>query len=505
MAYTSPGVYVSERPFSTAVTTGPTTSAAAFLGTALRGPTTPTLVTSWNTYKSLFGDVSSAYDLGYAVYQFFANGGNTAYVARVVGASAVSASANFSGAYGGSSGTVFALRAANPGVWGNDLSVAITAGLTSGSTPTFNAVVSYSNVEVERWAELSLNPDDSRFISAVLNEYSSYVRSYNVASLAGASYSISTGTTALTAGSNGSALGTEVAATMDAGTRTAWSTSLNGFDAVNGQLLFNLVGKTDSTIVNNAITYVEGRGNSFLIVDPSPLSTDTSTVTSTVAGYTASSYAAVYYPMLKMSNPAAAGTSALRDTYPGGAIAGLFSRVDRERNVAKAPAGYAYELRNTFGVVTSFTEAQIGTLYTNHVNVLKAVPGAGVIVNGARTLQKTGATKYVPSRRSLNFIKANLAGLTQFAVFEPNNERLWTDLSARVANFLAAFWSNGGLKGRSASEAFYVVCDATNNTAGTIENGEVHLEVGVALQTPAEFIVITVSQFTGGSQVQENL
>ena len=505
MAYTSPGVYVSEKPFSTTATTGPTTTAGAFLGTALRGPTAPTLITSWNSYKSLFGDISSAYDLGFAVYQYFANGGTSAYVARVVGASAVSASGTFSGAYGGSSGTVFSLRAANPGTWGNDLSVEVSAGLVSTGTPTFNAVVSYAGTEVERWSELSLNPDDSRFISSVLNEYSSYIRSYNVASLAGASYSVSTATTALTSGSNGTALGTEVASTMDAATRTAWSTALSGFDAVNGQLLFNLVGKTDATIVNNAISYVEGRGNSFLIIDPSPLAIDTSTVSSTVAGYTASSYASVYYPMLKMSNPAASGPAAVRDTYPGGAVAGLFNRVDTERNVAKAPAGYAYDLRNAFGVVTSFTESQIGTLYEAHVNVLKPVTGAGVIVNGARTLRKTGVTKYVPARRSLNFVKANLESLTQFAVFEPNNERLWADISARVTNFLSSFWASGGLKGRSSAEAYYIVCNSTNNTSTTIENGEVHIEVGVALQSPAEFIVITVSQFTGGAQVQETL
>jgi phage tail sheath protein FI len=462
-------------------------------------------VTSWNTYRALFGDLSSAYDLGFAVYHFFANGGNTVYVSRVVGASAAEATANFSGGFNNTTGTAFALKAANVGTWGNDLSVAISAGLVSTSTPTFNAVVSYGGSEVERWSELSLNPDDNRFITNVLNQYSSYIRAYNVASLAGASYSVSATTTALTGGDNGTALGTEIAATVDAATRTAWSTALSGFDSVNGQLLFNLVGKTDSAIINNAITYVEGRGNSFLIIDPSPSATDANFVSGVVSAYTASSYAAVYYPMLKMSNPAASGPSAVRDTYPGGALAGLFNRVDTERNVAKAPAGYSHEVRNAFGTVVSFTEAQIGTLYQDNINVLKAVQGAGVIVNGARTLRKTGVTKYVPARRSLNFIKAGLESLTQYAVFEPNNARLWSDISARVSNFLASFWAEGGLKGNSTSEAYYIVCNSTNNTAETVDNGEVHLEVGVALQTPAEFIVITVSQFTGGSQVQETL
>ena len=113
--------------------------------------------------------------------------------------------------------------------------------------------------------------------------------------------------------------------------------------------------------------------------------------------------------------------------------------------------------------------------------------------------------KYVPTRRSLNYVKAQSKRLTDFAVFEPNNDRLWTNIQVRLSKFLAEFWSAGGLKGRNTAEAFYVLCDSTNNTTNTIENGEVRIEVGVALQTPAEFIVIEVSQFVGGSNLNETV
>lgn len=499
MAYTSPGVYITEGPFATAVVTGPTTTAAAFLGTALRGPTSPTLVDSWGTYKSLFGELSSAYDLGYAVYHYFANGGRTAYVARCVGASAVSATATVSGTFANASGTVFSVRGANVGTWGNSLTAEISGGLVTGTTPTFNIVVKNSGTEVERWSELSLNPDNNRFVNNVINTYSTYIQTYNVASLAGASYTVTSATATLTTGSDGNALTDDTAVA----TQTAWSTALSGFDSVQGQLLFNLVGKSNATIVNNAIAYVEGRGNSFLIIDPSATATTSTSALSAVTSYSVSSYAAVYYPMLKMSNPATSGTAALRDTYPGGAIAGLYTRVDTERGVAKAPAGYAYDVRNCFGLVNSYTETEIGTLYSANINTLKGVPGAGIIVNGARTLKKTDITKYIPVRRSLNFIKSNAEALTQFAVFEPNGERLWSDISARLANFLSNFWAQGGLKGNSAAEAYYITCNSTNNTNGTMEVGEVHVEIGVALQAPAEFIVISVTQFVGGNQVKE--
>lgn len=493
--YTSPGVYVTESAFTTTTVTGPATTAAAFIGTAQRGPTTPVAVESWGAYKEIFGDISSAYELGYALYHFFANGGRTAYVCRVVGSGASNAAAT-------ASTSNWSVKAANPGTWGNNLTVVVDTGLVGGSTPTFTLTVKNNGAEVERWAELSLNPDSSRFINSVVNNYSKYVTTYNVTSYAGgASYNVAAQTLTLAGGADGSALTDDT----NAGTQSAWAAAVDSYDAINGQLLMNLVGKSNAAIITDAIAYVEGRGNSFLIIDPDASLTDATSIKNLVTAYGASSYAAVYYGMLSMTNPAAGGTAALRNTYPGGALAGLYTRVDNERSVAKAPAGYAYDLRNTFGVVTNFTESQVGELYAANINTLKAVPGGGVIVNGARTLKKTDLTKYIPVRRSLNFIKANTQQLTQFAVFEPNGERLWADISAKVSNFLSSFWATGGLRGANAGQAYYVLCNSTNNTAATIENGEVHVEVGVALQTPAEFVVINISQFVGGTQVQENL
>jgi phage tail sheath protein FI len=496
MANTAPGVYVSESAFTTTTVTGPATTAAAFLGTALRGPTTPVAVESWGAYKALFGDISSAYDLGYAIFHYFANGGRTAYVCRVVGASAASATAT-------ASTSNWSVKASNPGTWGNNITVVVdTSTITLAPTPAITLTVKNNGVEVERWSEISLNPDSTRFINNVVNNYSKYITTYNVTNYAGASYSVAAQTLTLTGGLDGASLSDDTTAA----TQAAWANALDTYDTIQGQLLFNLVGKSNAAIVVDAINYVEARGDSFLVIDPDPtLKSDTLAIKQLVLQYGSSSYAAVYYGMLSMSNPATGGTASLRETYPGGAIVGLYTRVDTERNVSKAPAGYAYELRNTFGTTTTYSESEVGTLYTENINTLKAVPGAGVVVNGARTLKKTDITKFVPTRRSLNFIKANVNQISQFAVFEPNGERLWSDLSARISNFLANFWSNGGLRGNSASEAYYIVCNATNNTPASIEAGEVNIEVGVSLQTPAEFIVINISQFAGGNQIQENL
>jgi phage tail sheath protein FI len=116
---------------------------------------------------------------------------------------------------------------------------------------------------------------------------------------------------------------------------------------------------------------------------------------------------------------------------------------------------------------------------------------------GGRTLLQDGtANRYVNMRRSLIYIRKSLRDLTQFAVFENNGERLWAQLRTSISVFLTGYLNQGGLRGAVPAQAFYVKCDAENNSDADIANGEVHIEVGVALQYPAEFVVITLTQST---------
>ena len=491
--YSNPGVYVTESAFSNAAATGSSTTAAAFVGPTLRGPVVPTKISSWVDFKAKFGDIDSSYPITYAAYHFFANGGRDVYISRVYHASAASASVAMLGTVnGGSSATVFTLSAANPGVWGNGLTVTKTDGLITGSTPTFTLIIKSGGVEVERWSELSLDPDSSRFVSAVINTYSQYV----VVSGSVLAYTSAFTVTAATNASfaTGSDGGSVIAAN--------WDTGVSRLVAVSEELIVNMVEQTTASVVNNAITYCETAGNRFLVIDPATAATSSDALTATSA-YSASSYAAVYYPLLKMVDPSKSGTAAIRTTAPGGALLGLYSRVEAERTVAKAPAGYSYEIRGAYGVAADYNETQQGTLYDAHINTFKVIPGAGVIVNGARTLKKTDITKYIPVRRTLNHVKSRAKTLTAFAVFEPNNDGLWMSISTRLSTFLQTLWAAGGLKGRTSAEAYFVICNASNNTSVSIENGQVNVQIGVALQTPAEFIVIDVSQFVGGTTTTE--
>ena len=501
--YSNPGVYVTEKPLRALPRRGSASqSVAAFFGTATRGPAEATLISSWTDYRTLYGELDNAYNMGFAVYHYFANGGRDAYICRVVAANAVAASGvveYFPQGESASVGNLFTYTVNSPGTWGNGVTLEVTAGVVAASAsqiPTFNLIVKLNGTEVERWNEVSVDPNNNRYLETVVNTYSKFITVAVPAATASAAWVFDTGSVSSSGGSEGSAV-----------TDSDYTNALSLLDTVEGVLLLNAPGVTSPTVVNAFLSKAEARGNSFVIIDPQADAVTVSDIGGTVVGsYNNSTYGAVYYPMLKMVDPSKTGPGAIRTTHPGGAVAGAYVRTETARTVAKAPAGFDIDVRGALGLGTVFTSADTGTLYdTYNVNMFKAVPGAGIVINGARTLDKTSPGKYIPIRRSLNFLKQALSDATAFAVFEPNDERLWTRLNVTVSSLLAEFWRAGGLKGRNATQAFYVTCDASNNTETSVANGEVHVEVGVALQYPAEFVVITISQWTGGSNTVDTL
>jgi hypothetical protein len=211
------------------------------------------------------------------------------------------------------------------------------------------------------------------------------------------------------------------------------------------------------------------------------------------------SFAAVYYPHVFVSDPLGVATGATRKVGPAGAVAGLFLRTDATVGPFKAPAGLTANLVGVVSTEKTFTTTELDTLNSSKypINPIRQIPGAGISVMGARTLLQDGtANKYVNMRRSLIYIRKSLQNLTEFALFENNNEQLWGRITTTLNTFLNEYRNQGGLRGNSPSEAYFIKCDAENNTAASIASGEVRIEVGVALQYPAEFVVINLSQKT---------
>jgi len=497
MAFQRPGVYVQEVLNPVQPVPGVNSQfVTAFIGENDRGPVnTPTLITSWNQYVTTFGSWNNytLNTLPIAVYMFFSNGGSAAYITRIAN-SATTAVRSLNDRAVSPSATL-SITAKNPGRWGNDLNISISNSITTGyfDLIVYQGGTTDANI-VETFTQLSMTTTDSRYAPLTVNPISNYVTLIDL-------NSANTGTTrnpavvanqTLTGGGTGGSI-----------TVTEFSAGLASHDILQQSLVINLPGQTAANIVNSAISYAEGRDDVFVVVD-GPDDTPANALT-LAATYTPSSLAAVYYPQLVIADPTVGVGGTLGRTLTvgaGAAVAGLIASTDASRGVYKAPAGLQARLA---GVVSTrpLTNAALDSLNTAAapVNAIRFIPGSGHVVMGARTLKGGYVDKYVPVRRTLIYLRKSLTDLTQFAIFEPNNENLWRRLESSVSSFLTQFWSQGGLRGTTPDQAFFVKVDAENNPQYLIDNGEVHIEVGVALQRPAEFVVIKIGQFDGGTTV----
>ena len=500
MAFSRPGVFVQEtlNPVQT-IATPTSATVAAFYGANDKGPLTPVLVNSWSEYTKLFGtwNVAAGNELPLAVYMYFSNGGNRAYVARAIGAGSVSAFKALNDRAGTPAPTL-RIQAFNAGTWGNDLNVSITDSATANlfDLTIYKGGNTAADI-VEQFTDMSMTSSNARYALSVINATSNYVFALDLGSAAtgGVRNPAVITNSSLATGANGGAI-TNI-------------TTYTPFDVVNTSLTLNVAGRVDATTINAAIAYAEARGDIFVVIDGSDLPVGNAATASTqlqlASTYTPSAAAAVYYPRITISDPTVGvngSSTAARSIGAGGAVAGLFSSTDAARGVFKAPAGLQARIAGAVGI-SALTNAELDLMNTTAapVNAIKFIPGTGICVMGARTLKAGNLDKYVSTRRTLIYLKKALTDLTQFAVFEPNNAETRRRLDSTISSFLTAFWSQGGLSGATPQQAFFVQANSENNPQVSIDNGELNIAVGVALQRPAEFIVIKIGQFDGGTTV----
>ncbi len=205
-----------------------------------------------------------------------------------------------------------------------------------------------------------------------------------------------------------------------------------------------------------------------------------------------SSYAAMYYPWVKVMDPA---TDQVIQIPPSGHIAGVWARNDNTRGVHKAPANEV--VLGAVGLSYQTTKGEQDTLNPNGVNCIRAFPGRGIRVWGARTLSSNPSWRYINVRRLFNYVEKSIEGGTQWVVFEPNDRKLWARVRRDVTAFLRMVWRDGALFGSSPSEAFYVKVDDELNPPESRDLGRLIIEIGLAPVKPAEFVIFRISQWAG--------
>jgi uncharacterized protein len=216
---------------------------------------------------------------------------------------------------------------------------------------------------------------------------------------------------------------------------------------------------------------------------------------------TPAGFAALYYPWLTV--PAAAGSGTVT-VPPSGHVAGIYSRIDNSRGVHKAPAGTEAVVGGALGVERALSDVEQGQLNLQGVNVIRVFASGGrPYVWGARTTSTDANWQYVNTRRLFLFIEESIEESIRWAVFEPNNLQLWQKLRRTITEFLTRVWRDGALFGATAQEAFYVRIDNTLNTPSELALGRLNIEIGLRPSYPAEFIVVRIGIWQGGSETSE--
>ena len=243
-----------------------------------------------------------------------------------------------------------------------------------------------------------------------------------------------------------------------------------------------------------------------LIIDPPttwtpvPLPFETVVGSPAIGGqYTAN--AAVYYPNLLVNDPV---TLATVQQGPCGAVAGVWASTDDNRGVWKAPAGTAAAITGISDLAVHIDDGESGTLNPIAVNCLRTFPLVGPVSWGARTAAGADETpsqwKYIPVRRTALFIEESILPGTKWAVFEPNDEPLWSAVRLNIGAFMNSLFKQGAFQGSTPAEAYLVQCDADNNPQSSIDLGILNILVGFQPLMPAEFVIIQIEQLAGQLQ-----
>ncbi|NEO43237.1 MAG: phage tail sheath family protein [Moorea sp. SIO4A3] len=522
---TYPGVYVEEIPSGVRTITGVATSITAFIGRALRGPTDePILINNYGEYERIFGGLWNESTMSFAVRDFYNNGGSQAVIVRLhnTGTEATLKA-------GKEDANPLELKAANVGTWGNKLRARVDTtfpkSITDQGTHTaeqlFNLYIRDGETEeVETFLKVSAKYGHPRQVDKVLENQSNLVRysgritadipipTQNNDPLEGDLWSDANSNKVEIAnqGQDGNPIEQEqfTGANKEA--------NKEGLYALENTDLFNLLcippykdDDIDSTLIDAALGYCQKRRAMMIIDSPSGWDSkkkakegiDKGTADGGVGS--PSTNGAVFFPRLMMPNPLK--ENQIEQFAACGAIAGVFARTDASRGVWKAPAGLEAVLKGVTGLSVPLTDPENGELNPKGINCLRVMPPAGRIVWGSRTRvgddMLASEWKYIPVRRLALYLEETLYRNTQWAVFEPNDEPLWSQLRLNIGAFMQNLFKQGAFQGSSPKDAYFVKCDKETTTQYDIDRGIVNIMIGFAPLKPAEFVILKFQQIAG--------
>ncbi|MBQ9549542.1 MAG: phage tail sheath family protein [Lachnospiraceae bacterium] len=554
--YFSPGVYVEEYDNSPRSIEGVGTSTAGFVGMAEKGPIegAPQLVTSFKSFTQQFGGFLSEFAYGEyrflanSVEQFFANGGTRCFVMRVAPKDAASAK---------SSKGILNIEAKNPGTWGNKIQITLNTvkkhklqliaetdtgykaksldGFREGDIVEFEGTYTriktiFDNIvtfedefpanavddaiipkallylvtvdlgvrfgdEAENYTELSFNVDNPRYIATRLA--GSELIKVEVGQLKEAQNPVEailgdemeSGAFFLEGGTDGSVSKVNAATFIGEDNGPGKRTGIQAFVENNLVSMMAVPGITMPEVIVALVGHCENLHSRFAVLDmPGDLYKTSDLIE--YRNMIDSTYAAMYHPWIQVFDRSSNKADFIP---PSGAVMGVFSRTDINRGVHKAPAN---EIVFCTGLKTNYTKDEQDILNPEGINLIRALPGQGIRIWGARTASSNSSFKYVNVRRLFIFVEESIKANTNWVVFEPNDNTLWQRVEITISGFLDGLWRNGMLAGDSPATSYFVEIGPSTMTRDDIMNGRLICNIGIAPSRPAEFVIFRITQFT---------
>ena len=526
----SPDVYVEEVPSGSVPILGVGTSTAGMVGFTERGPMAARLVTSWLEYSRWFGNHvgGTVSFLPYAVQGYFDNGGQRLFVSRITRDAATAATLDLGSA---DDAQDLQIAGTGPGAWGNGLFVRVqdAANQSPGGNEFRITVLFYRAAPplplvdpldpctvadpnrrtpdvIEDYEPLGDDPFDPSYVLTTVNSTSRLIQARWSDDTVAPNRPSNVGFTQLQNGADGA---NAVTATEYVGDPTRPTDRRSGLAALEAIDEIALLAVPDE--VHPALNAVDQSRVANELVDQCERLRDRFAVLSVRAGQgnvdqiqppRDSSYAAIYYPWIRVSDALTARTMLIP---PQGHVLGVYARTDAECGVHKAPANaeirgiITRDLDSTRGPLEfRITKSQQDTLNPRGVDVIRDFreSNRGIRVWGARTMSSDAQWRYVNVRRLFIFVEESIDEGIQWVVFEGNYETTWARVVRSVSNFLMSIWRDGALAGLTPEEAFFVRCDRTTMTADDVDNGRLICLVGIAPVKPAEFVIFQISQRT---------
>lgn len=466
-SYKAPGVYVQDVVSGSQSITQASSSVGILIGVTRSGVVgVAQKIGSWTEFISKYANgldtpfLENSY-LPYAVHGFFTNGGKELYIGSVKKNAKKATKTSTNG---------ITVTASNEGVWGNDISVAIkkSADFVESTNEVFDVTISVGSNDSVTISDVTLKD-----ISATVMTNTKVKQWISVFTV---STTLAEETFTLAGGTDGDDL-----------KDSDYTDALSMIDVLDDVTMVAIVGQTSKVVNDAVLSYCDNNGL-FPIIDMPMGSTteETKKYRKSISAFTG----ALCHPWGKMNDPL---TDTLKTVPTSGHVMGVYARTIESRGIHKAPAGVDAVVRGFVEMEYQLSPTQISTLNPIGVICITSRPNAGIVLWGARSLNSSDTTMRYVTDGLLNLnIKKSLYDGTQFAVFEPNDESLWSRVQATCKAFLETLRTSGALKG-TADEAYYVTVDDTNNTDDTIAQGELNIEVGYAPVKPAEFVIIKLA------------